>query len=210
MSASSFPMYVSIETLTALGELTGHFWADAISLEPRIDDAIRHYISSQSKPAPAANQPSASLEPARSSEAAGYQWKQLFLPQGTKLRASFGKESYFAAVMGDQIKCGEQSLSPSAFANLKGCGNRNAWKAIWLLLPGSEQWLLADVVRASRHTAIARLFGDDVLLRPEGAASGHGSRHIAFAVPRRLGQLWDAVARRVRYPKIKTRLQDTR
>ena len=66
------------------------------------------------------------------------------------------------------------------------------------LSPGSEQWLLADVVRASRHTAIARLFGDDVLLRPEGVASGHGSRHIASAVPRRLGQLWDAVARRVR------------
>ncbi|MES2114368.1 MAG: hypothetical protein V4578_04415, partial [Pseudomonadota bacterium] len=38
---------------------------------------------------------------------------------------------------------------------------RNAWKAIWLRFPGSEQWLLADVCRAQQNAAIARLFGGD-------------------------------------------------
>ena len=48
-----------------------------------------------------------------------------------------------------------------AFANGHGSGNRNAWKAVWLRFPGSEQWLLADVCRAQQSAAIARLFGGD-------------------------------------------------
>jgi len=60
-------------------------------------------------------------------------------------------------VEGDEIKYGQQALSPSRFANLQGSGNRNAGKAIWLRLPGSDQWLLADVCRSARQAAIARL-----------------------------------------------------
>ena len=118
------------------------------------------------KPAPAARP-----QPAAPSEA-GYQWKQVFLPEGTRLRASFGGQPYFAVVEGAQIKYGEQSISPSGFANLYGSGNRNAWKAIWLRLPGSEEWLLADVCRSARNSAIARLFGDDApAARPKPAAA---------------------------------------
>ena len=50
-------------------------------------------------------------------------------------------------------------LSPSAFANLRGSGHRNAWKALWLRFPGSEQWILADTCRAQQKALIARLFG---------------------------------------------------
>jgi len=50
-------------------------------------------------------------------------------------------------------------MSPSQFANLRGSGNRNAWKAVWLRLPGSDEWLLADVCRSARKMAIARLLG---------------------------------------------------
>jgi hypothetical protein len=64
-------------------------------------------------------------------------------------------------VEGAEIKYGEHALSPSCFANLQGGGNRNAWKAVWLRLPGSDQWLLADVGRSARKAAIARLFGGD-------------------------------------------------
>jgi hypothetical protein len=65
-------------------------------------------------------------------------------------------------VEGTQIKHGEHAVSPSCFANLHGSGNRNAWKAIWLRLPGSDEWLLADVCRSARKAAIARLLGDAV------------------------------------------------
>jgi len=46
-----------------------------------------------------------------------------------------------------------------AVAYLRGSGNRNAWKAVWLRLPGSEEWLLANVCRSARKMAIARLLG---------------------------------------------------
>lgn len=136
------------DVLEELGAHSGFFWPD-FQLEPIICDAIRAYIS----PAPAA--------PAEQAATVddGYQWKQLFLPDGTRLRASFGRTHYFAVVQGAEIRYGEQAVSPSGFANLKGSGNRNAWKAVWLRFPGSELWVLADVCRAQHKAAIARLFG---------------------------------------------------
>src|SRR5471030_441327 len=125
-------VYVPADLLQALGEHTGHFWSSP-ALDPIICDAIRAWMT----PAPLAQQ-----QPAALSEA-GYQWKQVFLPEGTKLRACFGGQPYFAVVQGAQIKCGEQSISPSRFANLRGSGNRNAWKAIWLRIPSSDEWLPA-------------------------------------------------------------------
>jgi hypothetical protein len=64
-------------------------------------------------------------------------------------------------------------MSPSRFANLQGSGNRNAWKAIWLRLPGSDEWLLADVCRSARKAAIARLPGGGAQAeRPPQGRSG--------------------------------------
>jgi hypothetical protein len=152
MQTLDCPIRVPSDVLEALGEFTGHFWSDSLALEPFICEAIRNYM----RPAPAAQ-----TQPASASEA-GYQWKQLFLPEGTRLRASFGGHSYFAQVQGDAIKYGEDAISPSRFANLQGSGNRNAWKAIWLRLPGSDEWLLADVCRSARKAATARLLGGGV------------------------------------------------
>ncbi|HEY1150344.1 MAG TPA: hypothetical protein VGF27_17320 [Pseudoduganella sp.] len=104
---------------------------------------------------------SAQAQPQPSEAASsGYQWKQVFLPDGTRLRASFGGHNYFARVEGGEIKYGEHAMSPSRFANLQGSGNRNAWRAVWLCLPGSQEWVLADVCRSARQAAIARLIGD--------------------------------------------------
>jgi hypothetical protein len=157
MQTLDYPIRVPSDVLEALGEFTGHFWSDSLALEPFICEAIRNYV----RPAPAAQ-----TQPASGSEA-GYQWKQLFLPEGTRLRASFGGHSYFAKVEGDAIKYGEHAMSPSRFANLQGSGNRNAWKAVWLRLPGSDEWLLADVCRSARKAAIARLLGDVQAERPQ-------------------------------------------
>jgi hypothetical protein len=149
MPTLNYPIRVPSDVLEALGEFTGHCWSDSLSLEPFICAAIRNYV----RPAPAAQtQPTAASR-------AGYQWKQVFLPEGTRLRACFGGHHYFAQVEGGEIKYGEHAMSPSRFANLQGSGNRNAWKALWLCLPGSEEWLLADVCRSARKAAIARLLG---------------------------------------------------
>ena len=137
------------DILVELGELTGHRW-NSWELEPIICDAIRGYMNPSV---------SSAQEHKPTDTDAGYQWKQLFLPDGTRLRAAFGGVPYFAVVKGAQIKFGDDSVTPSGFANLQGSGNRNAWKTVWLRFPGNEQWVLADVCRSRQKTAIARLFG---------------------------------------------------
>lgn len=150
MSSLTTPLRVPADLLVELGDFAGYFWSD-FRLEPIICDAIRAYM----KPAPAAPQQ------AVAKSEAGYQWKELFLPEGTKLRARFGREQYFAMVEGAEIIYGDNAISPSRFANMHGSGHRNAWKAIWLRLPEHEGWLSADVCRAARKAATARLLGDD-------------------------------------------------
>jgi hypothetical protein len=149
MHAHAFPIRVPSDVLEALGEFTGHFWSDSLALEPFICEAIRNYMK-----------PGAAAQPQQAAPSeAGYQWKEVFLPEGTRLRASFGHQHYFAVVAGAEIRYDGRALSPSCFANLQGSGNRNAWKTIWLRLPGSDQWLLADVCRSAQKAAIARLLG---------------------------------------------------
>jgi hypothetical protein len=172
-------VYFPSDLLEALGEHTGHFWSDP-AMEPIIHDAVRAWM----KPAPA-TQPH--QEQADRPDA-GYQWKQVFLPEGIRLRASFGRKPYFAVVEGAEIKYGEHAVSPSCFANLYGSGNRNAWKAVWLRFPGSEEWLLAEVCRSAKKAAIARLLGNDPEEAPQSPRKGkqpaaRPSRPAAAKVP---------------------------
>lgn len=168
MGTFTFPYRLPNALMQEFGVFTGKPWADW-EIEPAICDAIRAYM----KPQPAAQAQADAVSDA------GYQWKQVFLPEGTRLRASFGRAPYFAVVQSSEIRCGEQSLSPSAFANLKGSGNRNAWKAVWLRFPGSEQWVLADTCRAQQKAVIARLFGAAKTSKrnPAGKRRKHGKRH---------------------------------
>jgi len=77
----------------------------------------------------------------------GYQWKGLFLPSGTVLRASFKGRSQQAAVQGDAIIFDGRAVSPSEFVNALGGTNRNAWRAVWLLFPDEKIWRLAATCR---------------------------------------------------------------
>lgn len=73
----------------------------------------------------------------------GYQWKQLFLANGTELRATFQRHSTYAKVEEEQIICNGKPTTPSKLANANGCGTRNAWRTIWLRFPGTSKWELA-------------------------------------------------------------------
>src|SRR5471032_2959883 len=206
MTSYDARVFLPGELLVALGEHTGHFWSSPM-LEPIICDAVRAWM----KPAPAAPK-----SPAAPSEA-GYQWKQLFLPEGTRLRACFGGQPYFAAVEGAQIKYGDQSISPSGFANLHGSGNRNAWQAIWLRLPGNDEWLLADVCRSVRQNAIARLLGDDAHAAGPKPAAAPGVRQEKAqqpdrqSAPRRTrAATWMATWMATRAPPRQSRLRRAR
>jgi hypothetical protein len=78
----------------------------------------------------------------------GFQWKNVFLPEGTSLRTSYHEVIEFAKVVGDRILSDDgRSLTPSLFANRHAKG-RNAWRLIWLRFPGNDYWIRATDYRA--------------------------------------------------------------
>ncbi|GGY03150.1 hypothetical protein GJV26_00925 [Massilia dura] len=77
----------------------------------------------------------------------GFQWKTLFLPEGTILRTSHRDEVEFAKVSGHRIvSADDATLTPSSFANRHASG-RNAWRFVWLRFPGNDCWVRADECR---------------------------------------------------------------
>ncbi len=78
----------------------------------------------------------------------GYQWKSLFLPDGTLLRTSFNGNNFHCLVEKDRIRYDGKEISPSGFANAVGGVRRNAWKVIWVLLPNTSTWKPANSLRA--------------------------------------------------------------
>lgn len=91
------------------------------------------------------------------SPADGYQWKQLFLPNGTLLRTIQNKKKRLCVVQHDNIFFEDAVTTPSRFANSGGGANRNAWRVIWVLFPNTSNWRLAADLRpkkpASRRTS---------------------------------------------------------
>lgn len=73
----------------------------------------------------------------------GFQWKTVFLPDGTRLRTTHLDVVEFAKVTGDRIIADDgAALTPSSFANRHAQG-RNAWRFIWLLFPDEQHWIRA-------------------------------------------------------------------
>ena len=73
----------------------------------------------------------------------GFQWKNVFLPEGTTLRTSHCDAVEFAKVVGDRIVSDDDMLlTPSMFANRHAKG-RNAWRFVWLRFPGNDYWVRA-------------------------------------------------------------------
>jgi hypothetical protein len=87
---------------------------------------------------------------------AGYQWKRLFLPDGTVLRTVFGGKNHHCLVDGDRLVYEKRAVSPSGFVNAVGGVRRNAWKSTWILFPDSKDWKLADSLRSKEHRGRAR------------------------------------------------------
>ncbi len=78
----------------------------------------------------------------------GYQWQNLFLPNGTQIRMTYGGEDSYAEVRHGRLFYGEESMSPSQFAGkVARYTNRNAWRDLYIKFPGEGSWKLADQLR---------------------------------------------------------------
>jgi len=79
----------------------------------------------------------------------GYQWKTVFLPEGTALRSwSYGEHNY-AEVIGDQIIHQGRSVTPNQFARSFARTTRNAWFDLSVRLPGERFYTIASRLRAA-------------------------------------------------------------
>ena len=86
----------------------------------------------------------------------GFQWKNVFLPDGTSLRTTYCNQAEFAKVIGDRIVSDEgEVITPSLFANRCSKG-RNAWRFVWLRFPGNDYWIRADDCRARFEERLQR------------------------------------------------------
>jgi hypothetical protein len=83
-------------------------------------------------------------------ETSGYQWKELFLPNGTLLRTVCNGKNFHCRVEKDQLQYEGRTVSPSAFVNSAGRAGRNAWKAVWILFPTTSTWKLAESLRKTK------------------------------------------------------------
>jgi hypothetical protein len=77
----------------------------------------------------------------------GYQWKCLFLPEGTVLCSwSYGDHNY-ARVEGGQIIHRGKPVSPNEFARAFARTNRNAWLDVRIRRPGDKHFKQASLLR---------------------------------------------------------------
>jgi hypothetical protein len=77
----------------------------------------------------------------------GYQWKKLFLPEGTLLRTVYKGKNHHCLVEDDHLLYEGKPVSPSRFVNVVGGIRRNAWTSIWVRFPNTCAWQLADTLR---------------------------------------------------------------
>ncbi|MFC0170041.1 hypothetical protein ACFFKC_18370 [Pseudoduganella danionis] len=126
-----------------------------LSVVEAADQAIKAWIAAQKK----------GEEPLR-----GYQWKQLFLPEGTQVRMEYLQRCYFAQVSGDQLMFGQRAVTPRGMTLAIAGDGRNAWRDLWIRMPGERQWCNAGLLR-SRQSA----HGNPAAKPPQTAAEALSS-----------------------------------
>ena len=116
--------------------------------------AIRAWINADKArlqaPAPA-EAAAASAVAATAGPSRGYLWKNLFLPHGTELRMSTRESTYHARVDGDEIRFNGRSVSPRGMTLAIYGEGRNAWRDLWLKLPGERYWKAASRCRREQE-----------------------------------------------------------
>lgn len=105
--------------------------------------AVEFWLAAQQKRAPAA----------AAAATHGYQWKSLFLPEGTLIRCISYGDTHHASVEGDAIVHQGRKLSPNQFAALHAGSVRNAWNDLYIRRPGDKFYKPASLLRREQAAA---------------------------------------------------------
>lgn len=130
-----------------MAELTMHLRNCGSTLSPAqaATAAIRAWIKAQ-------EQPPVTIAAVSSR---GYQWKTLFLPEGTELRMSTSGSTYHARVVEDDIVYNGRKVSPRGMTLAIAGEGRNAWRDLWLRFPGERHFLPASRCRREHERELA-------------------------------------------------------
>lgn len=96
----------------------------------------------------------------------GYQWKSLFLPDGTWLRMAYRGDHEYATVEGDRLMYRGRPTTPNKFASDHTNTVRNAWYDISIRMPGEKTWKMAYQRRKELELAAPQI------KTPPGAPGG--------------------------------------
>lgn len=131
-----------------LAELAQHLQlaGNKLSFELALTESIRSWIDADRARQPPSEQ-----------QSCGYQWKTLFLPEGTELRMESRGNTFRARVSGDQIIFEGRPVSPRGMTLAIAGEGRNAWRDLTLKLPGDRFFKSAIAIRREQERAPARL-----------------------------------------------------
>ena len=86
-------------------------------------------------------------EKANAQPSRGYQWKMLFLPEGTRIRMQYEEDWHSAEVVGDDLMYRGRPVSPHQLTQAVAGDGRNAWRDLWIRFPGEKNWACAAQLR---------------------------------------------------------------
>ena len=89
----------------------------------------------------------------------GLQWDALLLPNGTRVQMTYGGRHYHAEIRHGALYYGDERMrSPSRFARRVANNTaRNAWRDLYVKIPGDESWRLADGLRSQKAFRLSDL-----------------------------------------------------
>jgi len=74
-----------------------------------------------------------------------------FFKNDTKLKINYRDKDSIAEVKHQQIVFAHKEYTPSSFANaVANNTSRNAWRDIWIQLPGESEWKFANDIRSQK------------------------------------------------------------
>jgi hypothetical protein len=89
------------------------------------------------------------LDTGKTRSGLGYQWKELFLPDGTELRMRYRGIYYYAKILGDKLNYAGESVSPRDWGLMVTGTVRNAWRDVWIRRGVNEGWTRAAMWRTA-------------------------------------------------------------
>lgn len=95
----------------------------------------------------------AAISPSVGDPSRGFQWQQVFLPNGTALRMKYRGEYHYAEIRHERVVDEDGSYTPAEWARkVANHTHRNAWVDVWVRPPDAATWTLADRLRREdRH-----------------------------------------------------------